>query len=54
LPENSNNLVDKGEVFRRAIVLPQVVACVRHVLGPRIKLSSLSARSAELKFAAGS
>jgi Phytanoyl-CoA dioxygenase (PhyH) len=40
------NLVDKGEVFRRAIVLPEVLACVRHVLGPDIKLSSLNARSA--------
>ena len=27
------NLVDKGEVFRRAIMLPRVVECVRHVLG---------------------
>jgi ectoine hydroxylase-related dioxygenase (phytanoyl-CoA dioxygenase family) len=41
------NLVDKGEVFRRAIVLPAVIACVRHVLGPRVKLSSLNARSAD-------
>ena len=41
------NLVDKGEVFRRAIVLPRVVECVRHVLGPRLKLSSLNARSAD-------
>ena len=41
------NLVDKGEVFRRAIVLPRVVECVRHVLGPRVKLSSLNARSAD-------
>jgi ectoine hydroxylase-related dioxygenase (phytanoyl-CoA dioxygenase family) len=41
------NLVDKGEVFRRAIVLPSVVAAVRHVLGPEIKLSSLNARSAD-------
>src|SRR5262245_33349747 len=41
------NLVDKGEVFRRAIVLPAVVACVRHVLGPQSKLSSLNARSAD-------
>src|SRR5918995_4275225 len=41
------NLVDKGEVFRRAIVLPQVLECVRHVLGPAIKLSSLNARSAD-------
>ena len=41
------NLVDKGEVFRKAIVLPDVLACVRHVLGPAIKLSSLNARSAD-------
>jgi ectoine hydroxylase-related dioxygenase (phytanoyl-CoA dioxygenase family) len=41
------NLVDKGEVFRRAIVTPRVVECVRHVLGPQIKLSSLNARSAD-------
>ena len=41
------NLVDKGEVFRRAIMLPPVVECVRHVLGPQVKLSSLNARSAD-------
>jgi ectoine hydroxylase-related dioxygenase (phytanoyl-CoA dioxygenase family) len=41
------NLVDKGEVFRRAIVWPRVLECVRHVLGPDIKLSSLNARSAD-------
>jgi ectoine hydroxylase-related dioxygenase (phytanoyl-CoA dioxygenase family) len=41
------NLVDKGEVFRRAIVLPRVLERVRHVLGPEIKLSSLNARSAD-------
>ena len=41
------NLVDKGEVFRRAIVLPKVLECVRHVLGPDCKLSSLNARSAD-------
>jgi ectoine hydroxylase-related dioxygenase (phytanoyl-CoA dioxygenase family) len=41
------NLVDKGDVFRRAIVLPDVIDCVRHVLGPEIKLSSLNARSAD-------
>jgi hypothetical protein len=41
------NLVDKGEVFRRAIVLPEILACVRHILGPDIKLSSLNARSAD-------
>jgi ectoine hydroxylase-related dioxygenase (phytanoyl-CoA dioxygenase family) len=41
------NLVDKGEVFRRAIVPPRVLERVRHVLGPEIKLSSLNARSAD-------
>ena len=41
------NLVDKGEAFRRAILLPGLLACVRHVLGPEIKLSSLNARSAD-------
>jgi ectoine hydroxylase-related dioxygenase (phytanoyl-CoA dioxygenase family) len=41
------NLVDKGEVFARAIVLPDVIACVRHVVGPELKLSSLNARSAD-------
>jgi ectoine hydroxylase-related dioxygenase (phytanoyl-CoA dioxygenase family) len=41
------NLVDKGDAFRRAIALPEVLACVRHVLGPDIKLSSLNARSAD-------
>jgi hypothetical protein len=41
------NLVDKGDVFGRAVLLPAVIACVRHVLGPRLKLSSLNARSAD-------
>ena len=41
------NLVDKGEVFRRAVVLPELLEYVRHVLGPRMKLSSLNARSAD-------
>ena len=41
------NLVDKGEVFRRAIVLPQVMDFVRRVLGADCKLSSLNARSAD-------
>jgi len=41
------NLVDKGEVFRRAIVLPQVLDFVRRVLGGDCKLSSLNARSAD-------
>jgi ectoine hydroxylase-related dioxygenase (phytanoyl-CoA dioxygenase family) len=41
------NLVDKGEVFRRAIVQPRVLEHVRHVLGADCKLSSLNARSAD-------
>jgi len=41
------NLVNKGEVFRRAIVLPRMLAGVRHVLGADAKLSSLNARSAD-------
>jgi ectoine hydroxylase-related dioxygenase (phytanoyl-CoA dioxygenase family) len=41
------NLVNKGEVFRRAIALPRMLEGVRHVLGPDAKLSSLNARSAD-------
>ena len=40
------NLVNKGAVFQRAVAEPAVLALVRHVLGPGIKLSSLNARSA--------
>jgi hypothetical protein len=40
------NLADKGEVFREAMLSPGVLAHVAHVLGPRFKLSSLNARSA--------
>jgi ectoine hydroxylase-related dioxygenase (phytanoyl-CoA dioxygenase family) len=47
------NLVDKGDVFRRAIVLPEILEYVRHVLGPDIKLSSLNARSADPHSAIG-
>src|SRR5919106_37546 len=47
------NLVDKGEVFRRAIALPAVLAGVKHVLGPSMKLSSLNARSADPNSDAG-
>jgi ectoine hydroxylase-related dioxygenase (phytanoyl-CoA dioxygenase family) len=39
------NLVDKDAVFREIIALPAVLACVRHVLGPDFKLSSLNARA---------
>jgi len=41
------NLVDKGAIFQQAIVFPEVLAGVRHVLGPDCKLSSLNARAAD-------
>lgn len=41
------NLADKGDVFRRAIVMPELLEHVRAVLGPDIKLSSLNARAAD-------
>jgi ectoine hydroxylase-related dioxygenase (phytanoyl-CoA dioxygenase family) len=40
------NLVDKDPVFAECIVQPLLLACVGAVLGPRFKLSSLNARSA--------
>jgi ectoine hydroxylase-related dioxygenase (phytanoyl-CoA dioxygenase family) len=40
------NLVDKGEVFRQAIAMPDVLDLVAHVLSPEYKLSSLNVRSA--------
>jgi ectoine hydroxylase-related dioxygenase (phytanoyl-CoA dioxygenase family) len=40
------NLVDKGEVFGRAIAMREILDCVGHVLGPEFKLSSLNVRSA--------
>lgn len=40
------NLVAKGEVFREVIANPDVLGWVAQVLGPRFKLSSLNARSA--------
>jgi hypothetical protein len=41
------NLVDKGEVFERAIVMNEVLEGVAHVVGPEYKLSSLNIRVAE-------
>jgi ectoine hydroxylase-related dioxygenase (phytanoyl-CoA dioxygenase family) len=41
------NLVNKGEVFERAIATPQVLECIEHVLGPEFKLSSLNVRAAD-------
>ena len=39
------NLVDKGEIFSRLIVMPEILECMEHVLGPDYKLSSFNARS---------
>jgi ectoine hydroxylase-related dioxygenase (phytanoyl-CoA dioxygenase family) len=39
------NLADKGDVFLGVVAAPRLLACVRHVLGPEIKLSSLNVRS---------
>ncbi len=40
------NLVDKGRIFEEVILTPKVLEAMAHVLGPRFKLSSLNARSA--------
>ena len=40
------NLVDKGEVFERAVVMPRILELVAHVLGPRFKLGSVNFREA--------
>jgi hypothetical protein len=41
------NLVNKGSIFEGIILTPRVLGCVAYVLGPRFKLSSLNARSAD-------
>jgi ectoine hydroxylase-related dioxygenase (phytanoyl-CoA dioxygenase family) len=40
------NLVARGELFEQVVADPAVLSCVRLVLGPQFKLSSLNARSA--------
>jgi len=40
------NLVDKGEIFQHLIAMPRILELVRYVLGPKFKLSSFNARSA--------
>jgi ectoine hydroxylase-related dioxygenase (phytanoyl-CoA dioxygenase family) len=40
------NCVDKGEVFERAVAMPEVLEAVGAVLGPEFKLSSLNVRTA--------
>jgi len=41
------NLADKGDVFLECALEPRTVELVAHVLGPRLKLSSLNARGAD-------
>ena len=41
------NLVNKGAIFERAIATPEVLECMKHVLGPQFKLSSLNVRAAD-------
>jgi ectoine hydroxylase-related dioxygenase (phytanoyl-CoA dioxygenase family) len=41
------NLVDKGEIFERAIATPAILEWVAYVLGREFKLSSLNVRSAD-------
>jgi ectoine hydroxylase-related dioxygenase (phytanoyl-CoA dioxygenase family) len=41
------NLVNKGDVFARAILDPRVLEAMAHVLGPEFKLSSLNVRAAD-------
>jgi len=40
------NLVDKGELFREMIAMPEILEHITAVIGPNFKLSSLNARSA--------
>jgi len=39
------NLVNKGRIFEEIILTPAVQEAMRHVLGPKFKLSSLNVRS---------
>jgi len=41
------NLVDKADIFRELIVLPEVLELVGEVLRPKFKLSSFNSRSAD-------
>ena len=41
-----SNLVNKGPMFEIGFSHPRVLAAIRHVIGPRFKLSSLDCRMA--------
>ena len=41
-----SNLIDKDPVFEKCVTEPRLLAAIRHVLGPRFRLSSLNARAA--------
>ncbi len=38
------NLVNKGQIFQQVVAEGRLLQCVRHILGPEIKLSSANAR----------
>lgn len=42
-----SNLIDKDPVFEKCITEPRLLGAIRHVLGPRFRLSSLNARAAQ-------
>jgi len=41
------NLVNKGEIFQRIMLMPEVLGAMACVLGPKFKLSSLNFRAAD-------
>ena len=47
------NCVNKGEIFERVIVTPEILECMAHVLGSDFKLSSVNVRSANPHSACG-
>lgn len=40
-----SNLIDKDPIFEKVVIHPKVLAGMRHVIGPNIKLSSLNSRA---------
>lgn len=47
------NLVNKGSIFEKVILTPEVLETMEHVLGSRFKLSSLNVRSADPRTGTG-
>ena len=40
-----SNLINKGPLFEKCITDPRLLAAIRHVIGPELRLSSLNARA---------